>query len=257
MDHFLIGIAAFGASGLTLFSGFGLGTLLMPVLAVFFPIELAVSLTAAVHLANNLFKLVLLGKHANRRIVIKFGIPALLAAFLGAWCLSLFAEARPITEYVIFGIVAEITPLKLMIAALMIFFAVVEILPAIKNLAFDEKYLPLGGLVSGFFGGLSGHQGAFRSAFLIKCGLTKESFIGSGVTIACLVDLARISIYFSRFSAMLKGNSLPYAVTGALSAFAGAWLGNRLIKKVTIQTIQILVSTLLFLIAIGLASGVI
>jgi acyl-CoA reductase-like NAD-dependent aldehyde dehydrogenase len=43
-------------------------------------------------------------------------------------------------------------------------------------------YLPVGGLLSGFFGGLSGHQGALRSVFLLRAGLTKESFIATGVT---------------------------------------------------------------------------
>ncbi len=257
MDHIIIGIAAFGASGLTLFSGFGLGTLLMPVFAVFFPLELAISLTAIVHLANNLFKLLLLGRHADRRILFKFGIPAVAAAFLGAWCLSLFSKTPPLFSYVVFDKVAEITPLKLVLAFIMIFFALFELVPAYKNIRFDRKYLPFGGLVSGFFGGFSGHQGAFRSAFLIQSDLTRESFIGTGVAIACLVDFTRLAVYSSRFLPGLQSKYWPYAITGTLCAFTGAWLGNRLIKKVTIGNIQVLVSALLFLIALGLASGII
>ena len=59
MELAIICLATFIASGLTLFSGFGLGTLLMPVVAVFFPLEVAIAMTAVVHLANNLFKLLL------------------------------------------------------------------------------------------------------------------------------------------------------------------------------------------------------
>ena len=55
-------------------------------------------------------------------------------------------------------------------------FAFLELLPFFKKLEFDENKLFFGGVISGFFGGLSGHQGALRSAFLIKCGLSKESF---------------------------------------------------------------------------------
>ena len=73
MDYFVIGIAALLASGLTLFSGFGLGTLLMPVFALFFPIDLAIALTAIVHLLNNLFKLILLGKFADLKTSFVFG----------------------------------------------------------------------------------------------------------------------------------------------------------------------------------------
>jgi len=40
-----------------LLSGFGLGTLLLPVFALFFPLPVAIAATALVHLANNFFKL--------------------------------------------------------------------------------------------------------------------------------------------------------------------------------------------------------
>ncbi|MDC3196988.1 TSUP family transporter, partial [Gammaproteobacteria bacterium] len=84
MELAIICLAAFIASGLTLFSGFGLGTLLMPVVAVFFPLEVAVAMTAVVHLANNLFKLLLLGRGADARVLLRFGIPAVLFAWIGA-----------------------------------------------------------------------------------------------------------------------------------------------------------------------------
>ena len=56
LSYAVIGTAAFAVSALTLFSGFGLGTLLMPVFALFFSIPVAVGSTAVVHGANNLFK---------------------------------------------------------------------------------------------------------------------------------------------------------------------------------------------------------
>jgi hypothetical protein len=60
MEYPNICLAALISSGLSLFSGFGLGTLLMFVFAVFFPVEIAIALTAIVHYLNNLFKLPLL-----------------------------------------------------------------------------------------------------------------------------------------------------------------------------------------------------
>jgi len=65
----------------------------------------------------------------------------------------------------------------------------------LKDAGFDRRYLPLGGVLSGFFGGLSGHQGALRSAFLIRCGLSQEAFVATGIVAACLVDLARLAVY--------------------------------------------------------------
>lgn len=77
MDLAIVAIAAAAASLLTLFSGFGLGTILLPVFALFLPLPAAIASVAVVHLTNNLFKLVLMGRHADREIVLLFGGPAL------------------------------------------------------------------------------------------------------------------------------------------------------------------------------------
>ena len=202
MAYLVTCLAAFFASGLTLFSGFGLGTLLLPVFALFFPISLAIGLTAIVHFLNNLFKLLLVGRHADRGTVWRFGLPALGGAWLGAWLLVRLAESPPLTAYMLFGMRHAIIPVKVVVAVLMIGFAFFEMLPRFQQLALDTRYLPLGGMLSGFFGGLSGHQGALRSAFLIRSGLSKEQFIGTGVLIACLVDATRLAVYGKHLSAV-------------------------------------------------------
>ncbi|KAF0190038.1 MAG: hypothetical protein FD168_336 [Desulfobulbaceae bacterium] len=84
MDYLIIALCAFLASGLTLYSGFGLGTLLLPVFAFFFPVEVAVGATALVHGANNILKVAVVGRHADKDLAFRFGIPAIVAAFAGA-----------------------------------------------------------------------------------------------------------------------------------------------------------------------------
>jgi len=257
MEYGVISLAALVTSALTLFSGFGLGTLLMPAFALFFPVEVAVALTAMVHFLNNLFKLALLGRRADKRAVLQFGIPALLAAFLGAWVLLWLGDLEPLLRYRISSHAFQVMPVKLVVAALMILFALFELVPSLEKLSFDRKYLPLGGTLSGFFGGLSGHQGALRSAFLIKCGLAKESFIATGVVLACMVDASRLLVYGSHFSMAGMGGNVPLLLTAVFSAFLGAYFGNRLVKKITLRTIQILVGILLLGIALALGGGLI
>ena len=77
MSYLIICTVALLASALTFFSGFGLGTLLLPAFVLFFPIEQAVALTAIVHFLNSLFKLALTGRHADRKVVVRFGLPAI------------------------------------------------------------------------------------------------------------------------------------------------------------------------------------
>ena len=71
----------------------------------------------------------------------------------------------------------EVYTINLVVASLMAFFALFEIVPKLKSIQFDKNKLSFGGMISGFFGGLSGHQGALRSAFLIRYGLSKDVFI--------------------------------------------------------------------------------
>jgi uncharacterized membrane protein YfcA len=71
MEILLISIVAFFVAILTFFSGFGLGTLLTPVMMLFFPVEVAIALTGMVHFSNNIFKLVLVGKKVNKEVLLR------------------------------------------------------------------------------------------------------------------------------------------------------------------------------------------
>lgn len=257
MEYLIICSTSLIASGLTLFSGFGLGTILMPVFAVFFPVDAAVAMTAVVHFLNNLFKLALLGRSADRGVVLRFGLPAVAAAFLGAGTLVLLSGLAPLFSHHLLGRQFQVMPVKLVVALLMILFAAIELIPSFEKLSFNRRYLALGGLLSGFFGGLSGHQGALRSAFLIRCGLSREAFIATGVVIACLVDVSRISVYGADFLSDYGGNNIVLVAAAVLSAFLGAFMGDRLVKKVTLRTVQVIVSVMLFGIAFGLGAGII
>lgn len=257
MEYIIIPLIALLASGLTLFSGFGLGTLLLPVFAIFFPIDIAIALTAIVHLLNNIFKLFLVAKHTDLKVVLKFGLPAILGAFIGAELLSLLSGIKPLLQYELFHKVYNVEIIKLTIAVLILLFALLEFSKCFEQLSFNKKYLPAGGIISGFFGGLSGHQGALRSAFLIKLNLTKESFIASGVVIACLIDFTRLSVYSTQLLEVNLNQNLLLIIVSVLAAFAGAFTGNKLLKKITYTSVKIIVTVMLILISIGLGSGMI
>ncbi len=261
LSYFVVAFAACGAAGLTMYSGFGLGTLLLPVFALFFPVETAVAATAVVHLANNIFKIALVGRWADRGLVLGFGLPALLAAFLGAALLAYLAGFGVIASYELGSHQAVITPIKLLMGGLIFIFALFELLPGLRQIKFDRRYLAVGGLLSGFFGGLSGHQGALRSAFLVKTGISSQAFVGTNAVIALMVDLARIATYGAVFflvgtSAPISGQ-WPLVITGVLAAFCGVLLAKRWLHKVTMAVIQTLTGILLLLVAIALAVGLV
>jgi uncharacterized protein len=81
MESIVICLAAFLTAILTFFSGFGLGTILMLVFAIFFPLDIAIALTGIVHFSNNLFKISLIGGSADKEVLLRFGVPAIIASF--------------------------------------------------------------------------------------------------------------------------------------------------------------------------------
>lgn len=257
MEIVAVSVVALLASLLTFFSGFGLGTILTPVMVFFFPVEVAIALTGVVHFTNNIFKLILVRKNIAHNVLIRFGIPAIFASFLGAWLLTGITEMPVLYSYYIGGSNFEVLPVNLIIGVLLVVFAILELIPAFKKLQFGEDKMIYGGLLSGFFGGLTGIQGAVRSAFLIKAGLSKEGYIATGVAIACLIDVSRLSVYSTRIiEADLVGN-LPLLIPAILSAMTGALIGKKLLKKVTLELVKNLVAIMLIIIGVLLSSGII
>jgi len=250
-------IVSFLASLLKFFTGFGLGTVLLPVMAIFFPVHAAIAITAMVHLLSNIFKLALLWRHVSWRLTWRFGIPALLAALPGAWLLSQLGTLPEVASYQWAGHGFSITPLKLLIGSLMLIFATWEGLDIGKRFIMPVRYLPIGGVLSGFFGGLSGHQGAFRSAFLLHARLGPQQFIATNAAIASLVDLSRIIVYGIQLPLLMQPGSVNMLLLSISAAFAGVLAGNALVNKVTMRSLQRLVMMMLYLLGLLLMMGAI
>lgn len=268
MDYLIVTVSALLVAILVFFAGFGLGTLLMPVFAIFFPVEVAIAATAMVHFCNNLFKLALVGKDAHGPTVWRYGITAALASGAGAGVLELLGHPAPLATYTLFNHQCDITPLKLVVATVIAGFAILELSPRFDRASFDQRWLWLGGILSGFFGGLSGHQGALRSAFLIRAGLTKEQLVGTRVVGAVIVDASRLLVYAAAWALahtrdgdplriLKEDRGLGLVIVASIAAFAGSFLGTRLVRKVTLQGLKRLIGGLLLMMAVVLGLGLI
>lgn len=221
----------------------------MPVVAIFFPLPVAIGLTAVVHLFQNLLKVSLLWPSIAWSVVIRFGGAALIAVLPGAWLLRKLSQLPPIEKYA-FG---EISVLHLCIGLLLILFATREAFPTQR---FQAKNLFVGGALSGFFGGLTGNQGAFRSAFLIQSNLSKESFIGTGALIASIIDIARLMIYGLSFGHLIEQTELPLLVALG-GSLGGVYLGKIFLQKVSLRFMQKAIIALLYALGLLIAAGVI
>ena len=111
----------------------------MPAFALFLPVPVAVVATPVVHLANNLFKLALVGRKADWTVVVRFALPAAAAAIVGVILLRLLADVPPLLSYSLGGETRVVTPVKLTVAVLMMGFALFELLPRFRRLSFDRR----------------------------------------------------------------------------------------------------------------------
>jgi uncharacterized membrane protein YfcA len=266
MEFVVVPIVSAVVAGLTLVSGFGLGTLLMPAFAVFFPLEIAIAATGVVHLANNVFKLALVAKWADWGVAMRFGVPAVIAAFAGGALMAVLAVGSPLLVYEVGPLEARITWLKLVIAMLLMLFAGLELWPWYQKLEMPRRLLPLGGALSGFFGGVSGMQGALRAPFLMRSGLTKEGYVGTANVVSTGVDVARLAVYAAGFawlaqrrdySLLTDGRTLALVAAACAAGIVGSVVGLKLVKKVTLAWVRVVVAVLLFVTAGALGAGLV
>ena len=133
-------------------------------------------------------------------------------------------------------------------------------MPVLRKIKIDQKWLVVGGSLSGFFGGLSGHQGALRSVFLLKTKTSTNSFIATGVVIAILVDLARVFVYGTNILSLstIRNANLESGLLVAIGAsLLGVIVANSFKKKITLNFVRNLVAGLMLLIGVLILLGII
>ena len=257
MEVVIIPLVVFAGSVLTFFSGFGLGTILLPAFCAFFPVEVAVFATAVVHFFNSLFKVIFVFKEINYSLLLQFAPTAVLFAFLGGFILSCLDSYNLEMMYSFLIFQNTVTPLKIVIGLTMIAFAFIEFFFKKQTYKTTPARMLVGGALSGFFGGLSGHQGAFRSMFLSKANVSKEEFVATSSAIGFLIDISRLITYLTTLH-IIKSSAIianPVLLISVLIAFIGSYFGSKLLAKTTIQSIQKTVAVFLLIFGILICSG--
>lgn len=252
MDITIIIFISFVASILTFFSGFGLGTLMTPVFFMLFrDLPLAIGATAIVHIANNLFKFGLMRKSINWHVGWKFAFTALLGSIGGAFILGSISN---VSLWEIEQVNIEIKALNLILGLTLIVFTMLELIES-QWLKRNPPGPAVGGAITGLMAGLTGHQGALRSAFLMKYGFSKDTFIATGIFIALVTDAGRIPVYLSRLAAVELGNYYVEITLAIIAAILGALIGKYLLKKMTLVWLNRAVSIMIIVFSVALIAG--
>lgn len=235
----LLSIVTLVISTLVLATGFGLATTLTPIFALYFPIETAILIVAVVHLSNNMLKLGLFRRHIDMAVIKRFGILSFLGAFAGA-----FLQAALVSEWVrvVLGVVLVVLGLREFVK--------------LATLKIPQKWDWVGGLASGFLGGLVGNQGAIRSAYLLGYDMKKETFVATAALISAIVDITRIPIYIATQTSEIA-RLWPQLTVAIVAAFIGTILGKRLLKIVPLGMFRKLVAGLVLIFGVLLVAGIV
>ena len=238
-QYLLLLFLTLAASLITLFTGFGVGTVLMPALALFFDVKIAVFLAAIVHLCNNLARLWLYHASIEWRIIRRFGVISLGGALLGSFAQFYLASSW----------------LKHGVGMFLLVYAVWQLLPQKPSLQLPDKLDIIGGFLSGLLGGLIGNQGAIRSLYLLHYGLEKKSLIASGALIAVIIDLTRIPVYAYDHRQYLVENAVLLTLIVAAS-ICGTLLGSKLLPKLSAALFQKIILFAVALLGAAMLFGV-
>ena len=233
----LVFVASFAAGAVASVAGFGIGSVLTPLLAVRLGMRTAVAAVSIPHLAGTALRFWFLRQHVDRRVLVTFGLASGGGGLLGA----------------LFQTRASNSMLTLLLAALLVFAAVSELSGMLRRIRLGRTGAWLAGALSGAFGGLVGNQGGIRSAALLAFDVDKSQFVATAAAIALIVDGARMPVY-----AVTAGSDLaaawPLILVATAGVLTGTIAGGRLLRRIPERTFRRLVAVLLLALAAWLFS---
>jgi hypothetical protein len=212
--------------------GFGSSTILLPLAVLFFDFKTAITLVAFSHIFGNLGRVGFFRHGLEKEILVKFGLPSVVASLLGALLISYISQ--------------EI--LKAALGAFLIAYSTISFWREGFSVRADSINTVIGGSLSGFLAGLIGTGGALRGAFLTAFGLPKERYIATAAAVGLAVDLTRLPIYLRQ--GFLEERFYWFLPILLVLALAGSYIGRRVVQEIPQRRFRQFVLVALFLIGI-------
>ena len=216
------------AGAIAAVAGFGIGSVLTPVLSLRFDVRLAIAIVSLPHVAGTLVRFILVRAHIDRRVLLGFGVASAIGGLVGA---ALQAVVQSSVLAIVFG-------------ALLVFAGFGSLTGFARRMRFGDRNLALvGGALSGLLGGLVGNQGGIRAAALLGFDVDKEAFVATATAVALVVDGARIPVYLLTQGSDLaaQGPLIAVLAIGAIvGTLAGGWTLRRLPEPIFRRVLGVL-----------------
>ncbi|MBX5495963.1 MAG: sulfite exporter TauE/SafE family protein [Bryobacteraceae bacterium] len=232
----LTAVVAFLAGAVASISGFGIGSILTPFLALHIDTRLAVAAVSIPHFLGTALRFWRLRESLNRHVFLRFGITSAAGGLTGAALHSTTGSPA----------------LAGIFAALLLFAGFMSLTGQSERLRFPGRVAWIAGFVSGLLGGLVGNQGGIRSAALFGFPLDRHQFVATATAVALIVDLARIPVYLASSWSELLGFSLPIGIASA-GLLAGTLAGEGLLRRIPEHLFRRAVAVLLIVLGVVMA----
>ncbi|MGI8960575.1 MAG: TSUP family transporter [Bryobacteraceae bacterium] len=231
--YFAVAIAAIAAGGIASIAGFGIGSILTPLVAMQYGMKTAVAAVSIPHVIATVVRFWKLRAHVNRTIFLQFGLMNAAGALIGA--VIHFYVTNPV--------------LGVVLGVLLVFVGLMGVLGYTENLRFGRKGSWIAGAVSGGFGGLVGNQGGIRSAAMLGLGVKGPAFVATATAIGLAVDAVRIPVYLaSEWRRMVA--TWPVVLAAVLGVLVGTLIGERVLRWIPEKLFRKVVSAILLVIGI-------
>ena len=228
-------VCATVAGAVAAVSGFGIGSLLTPLIALQAGTKTAVAAVSVPHLIGTGLRFWALRGSLDRRVFWRFGLTSAAGGLAGA---LLNARASSPALTIVFG-------------SLLVFAGAAQITGSAQRWRFHGSVAWIAGALSGFFGGLVGNQGGIRSAALLGFDLPKERFVATATAIALMVDAARMPVYVVAERAQVAA-IWPLVAISVLGVVGGTLAGQRVLMIVPEQRFRQIVGAIILLLGIAM-----
>ena len=231
----LVGVAAGAVAAV---SGFGIGSILTPLLMLSFPTSSAVALVAIPHAVATTARWWRLRADVHGPTFRQFGIASAVGGLAGAG-LQPFLDSKA---------------LSVVLGALLVLAGGSELLRQRVPLPPTPFWRLAGGILSGAFGGLVGNQGGIRAAALLGFQLPPRALVATATASALLVDAARVPIYVAHSGPVLAANA-PLWLAASGGALAGTFIGVPILSRIPEARYRMIVGGLLVLLGVALLAA--
>ena len=232
----LVGLVGLVAAGIAAITGFGIGSLLTPVLALQTGTKIAVAATAIPHVVGTAQRFWLLRRHVDRRVLLGFGIASAVGGLAGA-LVHVWVSSRALA--VVFGVVVALA-------------GVSELTGWMRRVRWGHASAWIAGATSGALGGMVGNQGGIRTGALLGFDVPKESFVATATAIGLLVDCARLPVYLAtQWRDLVR--VWPLILLATVAVVIGTALGTRVLGQLRQSTFRRVIGALLVVLGVYMA----